>query len=250
MVKLTQCFFFLVLTLSGSWIFAQQTDNPLTLSGTIVDAENGNPLSGVHIMLNHVGTTSDIDGNFNLELVPGDTVQISHVGYTEYLVPIPKSATKALQLTIGLTPSLTELDEVVIYQWPATLKQLKQKILAIQLEEEDKIVVPGTYQGTPRPVQPGIGSPISFLQSRFSKKMRRRQEFLKKRQQFESDKPALSRYNPEFVKEVTGIEDTQELDEFMTYCKLSDTFIAEVSDYDLIIAINNCFRNFRSERSE
>jgi hypothetical protein len=251
MVKARQFFIFLVFTLSGSWIYAQQGNNTLTFTGTIVDAENGNPLSGVHIIsTNHAGTTSDIDGNFNLELISGDTVQISHVGYTEYLVPIPDSAQQTIHLTIGLNPSLTELDEIVIHQWPATVKQLKQMILAAEVGEEEQVIIPGSYQGPPKPVQPGIGSPISFLQSKFSKKMRRRQEFLEKRQQLESDHHALRRYSPEFVKEVTGIEDKQELDEFMTFCKLSDVFIAEVSDYDLIVAINQCYKDFKTERPE
>ena len=242
--------FFLLFSLSGSGLLAQQGNNTIELNGTIVDAENGAQLTGVHIVSNNfAATTTDIDGNFNLITGPGDTLLISHVGYNEYLVPIPEYAPDTMELKIGLTASLTELDEVVIYQWPATLSQLKQKILELEVEDEG-VDIPGSYEGPPKPVTPGLGSPISFLQSKLSKKIRRRQEFLKKRQELEANQQALSRYNPQYVKEITGIESQQELDEFMTYFKLTDRFIAEVSEYDLIVAINQCYRDFKSERSE
>ena len=239
----------LVLLITGQSLVAQENKQGLKFSGTILDGETADPLAGVHILsLGHTGTVTDLDGNFTLQVSKGDTVRISHVGYNVYLVPIPDRINDELNLTIGLTPSLTELDNIFIYQWPATLSQFKQKVLATEIEVEEKVVIPGSYEGPPKPVEPGVGSPISFLQSKLSKKVKRRQEFLKKRLELTKNKTRLHRYSPEYVAEITGIEDELELDEFMAYCKLTDAYIARVSEYDLIITINQCYREFRSER--
>ena len=224
---------------------------PVRLSGTILDAESGNALAGVHIISQRkAGTTTDFDGNFAMEVSKGDTVLITHVGYNHYLVPIPPNSQDELNLTIGLTPSLLELDEITIYQWPATVSEFKQRILATEVEEEGHVIIPGSYYGPPKPVNPGFGSPISFIQSKLSKKIRRRREFLKKRLELDSNRRARSRYNTEYVKEITGIKDKLELEKFMEYCKFTDRFLGDVNDYDLIVAINQCYRDFKSDRPE
>jgi hypothetical protein len=231
-----------------NWAFAQQADISVRMTGTILDAENGEPLPGVHLVpLGKEGTVTDLDGNFILPLTKGDTVRISHIGYNEYLVPVPSRTKNTLDLTIALTPSVTELDEILIYQWPATLSQFKQRVLATKAEEDEKIIIPGSYEGLPKPIKPGVGSPVSFLQSKLSKKIRRRQEFLRKRFDIERTKSAKGRYNQKYVAEITGITDEQELEKFMNYCKLTDAYLARVGDYDLIVTINQCFRDFRSE---
>ncbi len=239
------------MSLIDCWVYGQISVDQIRLFGTIVDSGNGDPLPGVHLIGNEKnGAITDIDGNFSMELSGGDTVLITHVGYSDYLVPIPIDSKNEYRITIGLTASVTELHEVTIYQWPATLALLKQRILAMEVEDEDQLIIPGSYHGPPKPVNPGIGSPISFLQSKLSKKIRRRREFLKKRSEIESSKRARSRYHTEFVKEVTGIKDDHELEEFIEYCELTDSFLGDVNDYELIVAINRCYKNFKSKRSD
>ena len=233
-----------------STLISQDQDSRIKLTGNVLDAENKDPLAGVHLVTFDQGTTTDLDGNFTLMVSNADTVLISHVGYNDYLIPIPDQAQGEIRFTVALTPSQMELDEVYIYQWPATLSQFKQKVLATEVEDEEIVVIPGSHQGTPTPVAPGVGSPISFLQSKLSKKIRKRQEFLKKRLELERTQPARSRYNPEFVAEITGIEDEDELEEFMAYCVISDGYLTRVSDYDLIVTINQCYKNFQQAESQ
>ena len=127
---------------------------------------------------------------------------------------------------------------------------VKQRILSTEVEEEEKVIIPGSAQGPPRPVDPGLGSPISFLQSKFSRRIRKRQEFLRKRPELQRRQKALSRYNPEYVQEITGIEDEKELEEFMEFCELTDDLIANINDYDFIVAINKCYKDFTAGRPE
>lgn len=232
-------------------ICAQNFEHRTVLIGKVLDMETGIPLTGVHLVnAQNGGTTSDIDGNFILKLSEGDTVIFTHIGYHDYLVPIPQGYSGYLELEIGLTPAVMELQELLIYQWPTTIAEFKQRLLATVVEEDEKVVIPGSYHGPPRPSKPGIGSPISFLQSKLSKKIRRRQEFLKKRAELENSKSARARYSAEYVHEITGIEDEKELEEFMEYCKFTNIWLADVNDYDLIIAINQCYKDFKLQRPD
>ncbi len=239
-----------VLLFGSILIKAQGPVRDIRMSGVVVDAQSKEPLQGAHLVLNHSqGTTPDIEGKFDLNVSSGDTLMISHVGYNDYLVPIPHNLIGTTYfLRIGLIPATVELDEVTVYLWPATVAQFKQELLALEVEEEERVKIPGAYYGPPKPVNPGVGSPVSFLYNKLSKRARQRREFMKKRQDIESNQQARSRWNTEYVKEITGIEDEQVLLNFMEYCKFTDRKLGELNDYDLITAINDCFLNFKSNQ--
>lgn len=65
--------------------FAQE----LTVTGTVTDA-NGLPIPGVNVLVKegNAGTQTDFDGNYSIEVVPGETLVFSFVGLetTEYVV--------------------------------------------------------------------------------------------------------------------------------------------------------------------
>ena len=52
----------------------------ITVSGKIIDATN-NPISGVNIFVDEVGTFSDQDGYFTISMSTGDRLQFKHIGY-------------------------------------------------------------------------------------------------------------------------------------------------------------------------
>ncbi|MBQ9214926.1 MAG: SusC/RagA family TonB-linked outer membrane protein, partial [Bacteroidales bacterium] len=99
------CITFAGLSLSAS---AQKA-----LSGKITD-ENSQPLIGVTVSIEGttVGTISDIDGNYQLQ-VPADKengmVVFSFIGYETVSMPMPATG----KLDVQMRPSVTELNEVV-----------------------------------------------------------------------------------------------------------------------------------------
>ena len=54
-----------------------------SVSGNIVDAENGMPLPGVNVVEKGTsnGVSSDFDGNFTIEIDEGSILQFSMLGY-------------------------------------------------------------------------------------------------------------------------------------------------------------------------
>src|SRR3546814_7222605 len=72
--------FFLLLCLSS---FAQQQATEVTISGTVVDGSN-EPIPGASIYVQGkvgAGTSSDVEGKFSIQVVYGDKLIFSFVGF-------------------------------------------------------------------------------------------------------------------------------------------------------------------------
>lgn len=92
-----------------------------TIKGTVVDQQSQFPLIGVNIILldsdQSIGTTTDINGEFELTQVPigRRAIQVSYLGYeTAVISNLLLTSAKALEVNISLTESVTALDEVVV----------------------------------------------------------------------------------------------------------------------------------------
>jgi len=90
-----------------------QGSKELSISGIVYD-ENNETVPGATIYIRDrvgVGTSTDIDGNFNIKALYGDILIFSFVGYDniEYLVTEQKS-----DLEIRFSQSTQQLDEVVV----------------------------------------------------------------------------------------------------------------------------------------
>lgn len=89
--------FFLVASLSAS---AQTT----TISGSVTDQSNNEPLIGVNIIVKGrvIGTTTDVNGNFSLTVnqSPPLTLEISYIGFKTIEEPINDSNTSGLKISM------------------------------------------------------------------------------------------------------------------------------------------------------
>ncbi|WP_258105160.1 SusC/RagA family TonB-linked outer membrane protein [Marinoscillum sp. MHG1-6] len=83
-----------------------------TISGTITDAETGETVPGASVLVLGTtnGTITDFDGKFSLTVDQRDTLQISFVGYANYIVPVAGTT----NFNIGLSTDVEELAEVVV----------------------------------------------------------------------------------------------------------------------------------------
>jgi len=84
-----------------------------TVTGTVVDAETGEPLIGVTVIVRgtSIGTTTDRDGMFSLDL-PDDAEALifSYIGYARQEVPIDDQT----QFDIELSSDVAGLDDLVV----------------------------------------------------------------------------------------------------------------------------------------
>ena len=84
------------------------------ISGRVVDAETGTPLSFATIAIEgqSKGTIADLDGVFTLNAEVGANILISHVGYKEKKIPVASVSSNRL---VKLEKSITELNEFIFY---------------------------------------------------------------------------------------------------------------------------------------
>ena len=90
-----------------------QQQNRIAISGTVTD-ESGIPLPGVTIMVRGTtrGTTTDNNGNFELNSSIGTTLIFSFVGYESQELSVKENASR--DLTIVLKEDVSQLSEVVV----------------------------------------------------------------------------------------------------------------------------------------
>lgn len=84
-----------------------------TLKGTITDATDGEPLIGASVVVKGskgVGTASDIDGNYTIEVPSNGEIIVSYLGYTPQTLAVGDLGV----LDIAMSPANNTLSEVVV----------------------------------------------------------------------------------------------------------------------------------------
>ena len=84
----------------------------LRVSGTITNLEDGEPLPGVSILIKgtSTGTTSDVDGNYSLNVAEGSSLKFSYIGFITQEISVGNQSV----INVALEPDLEQLDEVVV----------------------------------------------------------------------------------------------------------------------------------------
>ncbi|MEN7546328.1 TonB-dependent receptor [Rapidithrix thailandica] len=141
------------------------------ISGTITDAQNGEPIPGVSILIKGTskGTVSDIEGRFQLSAPDNAVLVVSYVGYVAREVAVNKQSV----LNITLETDMMQLEEIVVVGYGSVQKKdltgAIETVNAESMVEERPIYNVGQiFQGT----TPGVivvndgGDPTSTPQVR------------------------------------------------------------------------------------
>jgi outer membrane receptor for ferrienterochelin and colicins len=84
-----------------------------TISGTVTDANNGDPLIGAAIIAGNLGSgaATDLDGKYQIEVPEGiDYITVRYVGYVEQVIQLGNNPI----VNVALEPSSLNLDAVVV----------------------------------------------------------------------------------------------------------------------------------------
>ena len=108
-----------------------------TVSGTVIDADNNEPLIGVSVL--EVGTSNgvvtDLDGYFTLDVKNGAKLQLSYVGYETQEVNVSKRTNLG---TIELKPEAVGLQDVTVTGQIAVQRKTPiavSQVTALEIEE-------------------------------------------------------------------------------------------------------------------
>lgn len=103
----------------------------ISVKGKVIDADNGEPMIGVSILVkgSTVGTVTDIDGNFELNAPNNAVLQFSFIGYKTVERPAAKT------MNVSLESDATELQEVVSLGYSAVKKaELSSAVVTVNAE--------------------------------------------------------------------------------------------------------------------
>jgi len=102
----------LLLFLFGIFVVSSTYAQQRTLTGTVTDANNGDPLPGATVIIKGTssGTATDMDGKFEIMAASGDVLVFSFIGYNSSEVPI----TDQTSVFVELSPATESIDEVVV----------------------------------------------------------------------------------------------------------------------------------------
>ncbi|MDG3581107.1 SusC/RagA family TonB-linked outer membrane protein [Galbibacter pacificus] len=83
-----------------------------TITGTVFDESGNQPLPGVNITLQgkKVGTTSDFDGNYTLQVQPTDVLVFSYIGFQVEKIPVKQQEV----INVSMQLDAQQLDDVVV----------------------------------------------------------------------------------------------------------------------------------------
>lgn len=233
-------------------VFVAQDKNVRIIKGHLSNLDN-RPLVYAHVIVpnQHIGTISDTNGNFALPLIYGDTLMISHMGYmTRFIYFTENTYIYNNTIEIILLPQSFELKEVVITPFPKTWDEFKEAFVNLKLEDEPKPTLDLASLGIKHYVRPedGFGvtamGPVQALYNIFSKEVKSKKKLAELKQRDKLEKKSRFRYNEQLISRLTGIQDDDMLKQFMRYCNIKDDFVIASSDYDLYLAILDCYRHF------
>jgi iron complex outermembrane receptor protein len=108
--------------------FAQRS-----ISGTVIDAENDEPLIGANILIKGTssGTITDLDGNYTLDVQEGDVLVFSYTGYSAQEVAVSGQSRIDISLSAG------ELLEEIVVVGYGTVKKKDLTGSVASVKEED-----------------------------------------------------------------------------------------------------------------
>ncbi len=89
-----------------------QRNQQARVSGTVSSKEDNEPLPGVSIIIKgtKIGTTTDVNGGFSIEVGEGEVLEFSYIGFKTIEIPIGNQS----QIEVKLEPDLEQLEEVVV----------------------------------------------------------------------------------------------------------------------------------------
>lgn len=230
--------------------FAQE--DLVEISGVIRSSDTQEPVPYVHVMnpSSGYGTVSNTEGRFWITMKQSDTLVFSAISYADMAFSLkPDQSSRRLNVEIEMNEETMELQPVKIFAYRDE-EALKQALIELDIpleEETNRMQLPGFHYGPRREHKPTVGSPISFIASKFSKEMKEQKKLIKSQSEYDYRKIIQAKYNEKVVLALTGLPE-DEIDAFMDFCVIEEAFIERANEYDIALAVNKCLKDYALEK--
>jgi len=214
-----------------------------TLSGWVLDGESQEVVPAVHVVNKNSlkGTMTDTEGYFQIRLAPGDTVVFSNIAYKFHYFVYRDSATPLREVIIQMEEQNYLLEEVPVYSYRLTTN--KPRAIKLRKPAEpppEKLRSDATMLA--QDLEAG-----GFIYRLFSSKAQQ----LARLRELQIEDAYRQRLeisnNRSSVIKLTGLS-RDELEAFMFYCKYAPVNMRHLNDYEFLISVQYCFREYVKEK--
>ena len=243
-----------LLIICFSFLGLSQEDKT-SVKGTVIDLSTDRPIDRVNIVnLNQViGTSTDDEGNFEIQAQVNDTLHLSYLGYKSIKVRVTNDWMKFGETKIGMTELALALEEVVVNQLKLT-GYLEVDVKQVPIKSNYRYSISGLpnagYEGGNRrsnAISKVIGSifnPADFLHNIFGKKPNELRKLKKMKEDDEIRNLLASRFDREMLMVLLQV-DKYDLDEIVNQCNYSQDFINSANDLQILDAISECYEEYK-----
>jgi hypothetical protein len=238
--KLSISFCLLFISLQ-TW--AQVTPNTMLLKGYVLGIDTNNTIPLANILKKPSGERyiSNRYGAFGIQVLETDTLVFSVLGYQNFVLPVAKYVLNNYTdpIRVRLKPTSYRLKEAEI-----NYHQKKRDSLARQAA---KVLKTSPLLNNYNHYQSWVsGSTGSVLTDMFASSNKKLQEYSKLQRLIElyhEQELVDARYTNDIIKRSTGLANAKIM-EFKKYCNMPHYFILNATDYDLVLAIKNCYQDY------
>jgi hypothetical protein len=243
------------------------------VSGKVVDADSLSPIPSVYIYVpgQETGAITNENGFFSITIQPADTMVFSAVNYQSKHYVLPDSLRKGRPyIEVPLSIRIIRLNPVVVqgHLNPAAVRRYLDNINQKRKDENPPDIYRNRPQSEPKTTPKGREHTVSLgtstkpeggaalegvltgLANLFNKRAQQQKRIavlLEARRNREAQQAyqefIKSKFNQDIVAEATGLEGNA-LNEFLEYCNLSNEFIYNATEYEILAAIFSRYYRF------
>ena len=229
-----------------------QTEETSVISGTVLNQKTQVPMQGVTIInLNKVkGTTTNVMGTFQIEAKVNDTLHLSFIGFDPLKVRVTNQWFKSKITTIELIEKAIVIDEVEITGVNLTgFLDIDAKLIPIRNEYRYSISglnhgYEAGKRGSFSKVMSSIFNPADALYNVFGKKPREMAKLREMKKDPTVKEVLASKFDRETLSALLGVS-KKEIEDILTNCSYSETFIKTANDLQIMDAISECYEEYR-----
>lgn len=236
-------------------LYAQQP-KAVWVKGRIVSAQDslaGIAFAHVYNKNSEKGTTSNVEGDYRLQAMPGDSLEFRMIGYIDTTLSFAQA--KAIDFVIPLKERVYRLRQVDVkanrFKTPfAPAEPSKDPYVGYpSVKPSGRSRVEDKISASPAEGGVAISGAVTALANKFNKKEKQRVRIreLKEQDRIKQYYNALFDFwfDKEIVAEITGLSGP-ELNRFLKFCRPSTAFLEEATEYEIITAIQKYHRQYQN----
>lgn len=224
------------------------------VSGYIYTSDSSGvvPFANINNKKTKTGVQATINGFYNILVAPGDTVEVTAVGYKKSILSLPKGFSGAsFHYDIPLKHLTYDLPTFTKYY--IDMEIFTREFTAMEIPEEKRYITVDQGQITSKaPVRTDFGvtlnGPFSWLYNKFSRKAREMAKLAELKSQQLDEYKAIQRLTPQFINIATGVSEEHAMD-LAGYCNISQDALVNYSNYDLIMALQRCLVVYKKDKN-